>query len=194
MTVFHGDRTSRQVRAIKRARVILEEIGLTSRFVEVGKPWNIEEGLRAIFSEYRRDARPREVIVNASGGTEVLNAAATFFGLLTGSPLRYVDRHSWKAYTIDCAKIMDVLSLDERKRRLIEAVMERGGSMEVSRLPEELGVTPGAVSQQLRFFNSAGLVEVHQKPKGRGKLATLSPDLWALQLLWRPKRPVSADF
>lgn len=187
ITVFHGDLNRPQRRALEKAAVILEALGAPYRTVEVPQPWSIEACLRSLFREYEADGRPPRLLIHASGGTEVLNAAATILGLFARCRVQFVDRHTWRLHTLDFHLLQEAFRLEGTRRNLLEALLEHHGVMEVARLRRRLGVTPGAVSQVLRDLFERGLLRLEPRPHGRGKVAVIEPHLWGMLLFTQPR-------
>lgn len=186
VTVFHGDLNPRQARAIARARVILHAMDIRAAYVEVREPWNIEACLRAMFIAFERHGRPADLVINASGGTEVMNAAATLLALLAGCRLHYVDRRAWRKHALDLELVRAAFSLTGTARKILDSILDAGGSLAVSELPDRLGVTAGAVSQVLKRLVGTGVVELRPKSRGRGKLVVVSDAAWIMVLFKRP--------
>ena len=181
VTVFHGDLTPQQEASNLKAAVLLDELGNSYEFVVIQQPWDFRQAFDAFRRQHGRHRHPKDLVVSASGGTEVFNSAATLFALLRGLRCRYVNRKSRDAIEVDYAVLLRGLSLDGTRRGIIDAAAENGGHIDVANLAERLAVTPSAISQAVAGLSKDGLLDNNYKGKGRGKVVQLNPGLWPMQ-------------
>lgn len=180
VTVFHGNENARQRQALVQGKAILEGLGLAAEFIGIGQPWNFESCFRAICQGHTKAGSPSLVAVNASGGTEVMNSAMTLFALLAGCQCRYVDRRTWKSVAVDFGTVLKALSLDGTRRQMLHEALQGGGIVALAELPQRLGVSASAISQQLSALKADGLVATVHQDSARGKAVEAAPQLWPL--------------
>ena len=188
ITIFHGDPTQRQRAANKRARAKMERIGLPFRFVQVEQPWDFRECFEALCTVYRQETDD-DIVVNASGGTEVMNSAASVFGLLTGAECRFLNRRTAKTHVIDMSRLRMALDSPGNRKAIIEEAARRGGQVPLADLPARLRVTQGAVTQLVENLVWSGLATVEPREDARGKRVSLAASLWPLVQVNRRSGP-----
>ncbi len=179
VTVFHGDLNRAQKASNKEAVAKLRQTPLRYTLVEVPKPWDFRACFDAFCSSYRT-APDEDIIVNASGGTEVMNSAASVFGLLTGAECRYLNRKSGQTHVIDMFRLRLALHSPGNQRRIIDEAAKRGGQVPLADLPSSLRVTQGAVTQLVDQLVAFGLAVVEPRKDARGKQVSLATSLWPL--------------
>lgn len=182
VTVFHGDRNPNQVKSIEKAQTLLDEMGLRPEWVEIERPWDIEACLRTLFLTYRRHGSPKSPTINASGGTEVLNAAATMLGMFCRCPVRYWDRRDAEPRTVDFRILVQAFALEGTRQDIVAAALAKKGRVDVAELAENLPVTAGAVSKALAGLRADGLITVRPQADRRAKTVELSDALWPILL------------
>lgn len=180
VTIFHGDLNPTQARALERAKILLAELEIGAEFVEIQKPWNLEDCLSAFLAAWKKHGRPSDILVNASGGTEVLNAAATIFCMFAKGRARYWDRRRGLPTPVDFGMLVSAWTVTPQGQRLLGIMAEQGGSLPLQAVAKKLGITPGGVTKLVKQMVGANLVVLSRKSRGRGKTVTFSAALWPL--------------
>ena len=181
ITVFHGDVNVQQRESNEKASVILGELGNPFEFVVIDEPWDFRQAFQAFRQRHAKHRNPKDLVVSASGGTEVFNSAATLFALLTGLRCRYVNRKSRDVVEVDYGLLREGLSLAGTRRNIVDAAAGNGGSIDVAVLAKNLEVTPSAISQAIQGLTKGGLLDNSYKGTGRGKVVRLNDGLWPMQ-------------
>ena len=187
--IFRGDLTREQGESLAAVRTMARSLALNVKDVEMPKPWNFASCLSVITQTHHDLGRPEDLVVNASGGTEVMNSAMTLFAVLVGARTRYVDRWTSEVVEIDFRLLRSALGLEGTRRELLVKALEGGGSIKTKGLAQELGVSSSALSQHLQRLAHDGLIR--QESKGRTTEVHASPALWSLMELLRipPAKP-----
>ena len=184
LTIFRGDLTPEQKESLAAVRTMARSLALSIRDVEMPKPWNFASCLSVITQTHHELGRPTDLVVNASGGTEVMNSAMTLFGVLVGARTRYVDRWTSEVVEIDFRLLRAALGLEGTRREILLKALERGGSIKTKGLAQALGVSSSALSQHLQRLTQDGLIG--DEDKGRTTEVRASPALWSLMELLKP--------
>ncbi len=186
VTIFHGDLNPKQKEANEKALVLLREMDIKHEFVEVPAPWNLEDCLGAILAAWHKHGKPSDVVVNASGGTEVLNAAATMFCLFARCEGRYWDRRRAWPKTVHFDPMLRALALRGTKQALISKLAGNHGRLTLQEVQRVLKVSPAAVTKMIQELEAENLVTVQPVEDGRGKAVLLSPQLWPFMIVEDP--------
>lgn len=181
VVIFRGDLTSEQKDSLAAVRTMARSLALDVRDVEMPKPWNFASCLSIITQTHHELGRPKDLVVNASGGTEVMNSAMTLFASLVGARTRYVDRWSSEVVEIDFELLRNALSLEGTRRDLMQRILAEGGVIKTKGLAQALGVSNSALSQHLQRLAKDKLI----RDDGGGRTTTVeaSPALWSLTAL-----------
>lgn len=179
VTVFVGDPNPEQGAANSVAGAELRKQKVPHTFVEVPQPWDFRSCFEAMADAYREDP-DESIVVNASGGTEVMNSAATLFGMLTAAECRYLNRRSGEVHVVDMMRLRLALAAPGSRGAIVQEAARRGGAVPLAVLPGLLGVTAGAVSQQVELLTGLGYGRVEPRQDARGKQYALAEALWPL--------------
>lgn len=113
-----------------------------------------------------------EVLINLTGGTNLMAGAAVTAAMLTGAGAYYVNKHpdeeQYESNIVDLPLIMDsvkVLKNDGRKKIL--QLLEDGEEWKNETIENELSINRKSISKQIKILEGKGLVTSEKRGKNR---------------------------
>lgn len=113
-----------------------------------------------------------EILINITGGTNLMSGAAVTAAMLTGAGAYYVNKHpdeeQYESTIVDLPLIMDSMKvLKNKNRKQILKELEDKGEKTNDQLAEALTVNKKSISKQIKILEGKGLVQSERRGKNR---------------------------
>lgn len=113
-----------------------------------------------------------DILINITGGTNLMSGAAVTAAMLTGTGAYYVNKHpdeeQFESHVVDLPLMMDSVKIlkNERRRRILKE-LENGKERTNDALADSLKMNKKSVSKLIQLLEAKGLVKSEKRGKNR---------------------------
>lgn len=164
ITLFYGSSgnraTARAVRAIRQA---CSPLDLPVKDVELGTAYDFTAAVLAYRREIRAH-RDRPLLFNLSGGTGVMQAAASFVCFTEGIPSVYYNREEKTYVRMPTLRLSPGEPLTPQQRRIVDLLLAAPHGLRAADIARRLRMSPSNLDYHLKRLREKDVVANDERP------------------------------